>query len=218
LPEADALIREMTFFLGVAAAMAGNCVIGVGQCLQKMALNRMHPQSHAHKSTTLPTTNQRAKTLRSAKKDTPEPSRVRDPLWIGGIVLSYLGDIFGNWIGMAFAPAAAITPLGIVSVFVGALLAQRWLKETITPVQKRGYAWIFLGVALILYAAPKAAPDAIRESIATPAGWLHFMATSSYLKAIFVLIMMEIVLIYRILVLQKDTLGTVWIPFVKIAY
>ena len=53
------------------------------------------------------------------------------------------------------APPSVITPLGIVSVLLNAILAKHLLKEPIFEEQKKGYFLIITGVVLILFSSPK---------------------------------------------------------------
>lgn len=53
------------------------------------------------------------------------------------------------------APPSIITPLGIVSVLLNAILAKRVLKEPIFEEQKKGYFFIITGVIMILFSSPK---------------------------------------------------------------
>jgi hypothetical protein len=57
---------------------------------------------------------------------------------------------------LSLVSAAIVTPLGIVSVLVTALLSSTFLKETITTRQLQGYSLICVGVLINLFAAPRA--------------------------------------------------------------
>ena len=46
--------------------------------------------------------------------------------------MTVIGEVFGNWAALSYLSPAAVTPLGAVSVIVNAILARRWLSETIT--------------------------------------------------------------------------------------
>ena len=159
------------FLVGLLAALLGNCVIGVGQALQKYALNRIHPSatlsppSHRRKSKSSPTST--AKSLSSLFQPSAVSSsssssstslhRVQSPYWLLGMAMTYLGELCGNWVGLAYASAAVVAPLGVVSVVVSAVLAQRWLKEDISRRQREAFGWMLIGVLLILVAAPRGA-------------------------------------------------------------
>ncbi|KAI8808480.1 hypothetical protein BJ742DRAFT_677959 [Cladochytrium replicatum] len=113
--------------------------------------------------------------------DHPQPplaQRFKDPLWLLGFSMTYCGEAFGNWVALSYISAAVVTPLGIVSVFVGAVLANIYLGEEMTKRQWRGYMFIFAGVLLILFAAPKghaqtstiegSPPDGVPQVSASP--------------------------------------------------
>ncbi|KAJ1962978.1 hypothetical protein H4R35_007299 [Dimargaris xerosporica] len=249
----------MGFLVGMAAAVVGNCVIGIGQCLQKYALNRLattydlpsslvcsskpqrrlspdlhRPRSDSVSATTpysthvslhdqgagqaqsgswamAPARSRPAALSRAhAPTESPDPDttlvalseddqppslhsstapalstkprlqqprdlfnpnltptptleywqqytvpRYRDRLWVLGVALNYCGELFGNSLALSYLSAAVVTPLGIISVLVNLLAAQRVLGEQLTRSQKLGCAWILVGVLLILAVAPK---------------------------------------------------------------
>jgi uncharacterized membrane protein len=49
------------------------------------------------------------------------------------------GEICGNWLALSLASAAVVTPMGIMSVVVNAVLAQRFLGEVVGREKRRGY-------------------------------------------------------------------------------
>ncbi|KAJ1332549.1 hypothetical protein BSLG_008851 [Batrachochytrium salamandrivorans] len=141
------------FIQGLAVAALGSICIGIGQTLQKLALNRIAQQHH------LPTQTLSVSRRRYAKAIQPQLQlsgfeRFSNKLWLAGISLSYFGEL-GNWIALSFASAAVVTPLGIVSVLTNVFLAQRFLGEQISQRQRRGYMFVLVGVLGILIVAPK---------------------------------------------------------------
>ena len=139
----------MSFAIGVGAAIFGNAIIGVGQCLQKYAINKLQVSQNS--------------TGKRSSRSMPQKtsgSRLTSPLWLAGMALAYTGE-FGNMLGITFASAAIVSPLGIISVFSNALLASRLLGERISGrKQRQGYIYIVLGVLLILLVAPKGGSSA----------------------------------------------------------
>lgn len=136
------------FVFGLAASLLGNVIIGIGQSLQKYALNKLSLQqehqlpSHASRKDLqkglarfFQTTrsNQAAASIPSLKQETSPHfigvwDRVTNPHWFLGILCCYVGEIGGNWLGMAYASAAVVMPMGIVAVFVNAVLAERYFS------------------------------------------------------------------------------------------
>src|SRR3954454_17792049 len=121
----------MSFFWGLTAALAGNSIIGLGNCLQKYALTRGAALS------TSPQDSNRNDTLSNPLLPTTSPvpgsySRFKDRTWFVGISLVYLGELCGNWVALSLIPASVVTPLGILGVVVNAMLAKFLLDEQIS--------------------------------------------------------------------------------------
>ncbi|KAJ1820426.1 hypothetical protein GGH91_001195 [Coemansia sp. RSA 2671] len=156
----------MGYFVGLTAALAGNVVIGTGQCMQKSALN----------------------SLQRGGKASP---RYKSPLWVLGLALNYAGEIFGNSLALSYLSAAVVAPLGIVSVIVNLLLAERFLGERVTPNQRFGFSVIMAGVGCILLVAPrKAAASSAAEFVEAVAssGILTLFTAMFFVQALFILL------------------------------
>ncbi|RKO86139.1 magnesium transporter NIPA-domain-containing protein, partial [Blyttiomyces helicus] len=191
------------FLIGLLAALLGSCAIGVGQTLQKHAVNRL---SHAAPpSLPSPTIGLPRGSTRRAKVAGPQRSQVsarwKDRIWLCGIGLCYLGEICGNWVALSFASAAIVTPMGIVSVIIAAVLSQRYLGEVITAKQRNGYLLVALGVVIILLAAPKNGGD---ELGSTPSQVLEALSRASVAFAIAGLLQSYVM--FRILVRGQETI------------
>jgi hypothetical protein len=72
-----------------------------------------------------------------------------------------LGEIF-NFAAYAFAPAILVTPLGALSVLIGAVLGSYVLKEELGTLGKLGSAICLIGAVIIVLHAP---PDEEIETI-----------------------------------------------------
>jgi drug/metabolite transporter (DMT)-like permease len=72
-----------------------------------------------------------------------------------------LGEIF-NFAAYAFAPAILVTPLGALSVLIGAVLGSYILKEELGTLGKLGCAICLLGAVIIVLHAP---PDKEVETV-----------------------------------------------------
>lgn len=77
----------------------------------------------------------------------------------GGIVI--LGEI-ANFAAYAFAPAILVTPLGALSVLIGAVLGSYFLNEKLGTLGKLGCAICLIGSVMIVLHAP---PDKEIETI-----------------------------------------------------
>lgn len=72
-----------------------------------------------------------------------------------------LGEIF-NFAAYAFAPAILVTPLGALSVLIGAVLGSYFLNEELGTLGKLGSAICLIGAVIIVLHAP---PDEEIERI-----------------------------------------------------
>lgn len=72
-----------------------------------------------------------------------------------------IGEIF-NFAAYAFAPAILVTPLGALSVLIGAVLGSYILKEELGTLGKLGSAICLIGAVIIVLHAP---PDEDIERI-----------------------------------------------------
>jgi magnesium transporter len=72
-----------------------------------------------------------------------------------------LGEGF-NFVAYAFAPAILVTPLGALSVLIGAVLGSYFLKEELGALGKLGCAICLLGAIIIVLHAP---PDVEIQTI-----------------------------------------------------
>lgn len=78
-----------------------------------------------------------------------------------GCLTVVIGEIF-NFAAYAFAPAILVTPLGALSVLIGAVLGSYILKEELGTLGKLGSAICLIGAVIIVLHAP---PDEDIETI-----------------------------------------------------
>lgn len=88
---------------------------------------------------------------------------LRNPLWWAGISTLVIGEIC-NFAAYAFAPAILVTPLGALSVLIGAVLGSYFLDEELGKLGRLGSAICLIGAAIIVLHAP---PDEDIETIET---------------------------------------------------
>ena len=82
-------------------------------------------------------------------------------------VVEGIGEVC-NFAAYAFAPAILVTPLGALSVLIGAVLGSYFLKEELGVLGKLGSAICLIGAVVIVLHAP---PD---EEIETIDQILHY--------------------------------------------
>lgn len=78
---------------------------------------------------------------------------LKSPMWWGGIVTMVIGEA-ANFSAYAFAPAILVTPLGALSVLIGAVLGAYFLNEELGILGKLGCAMCLVGSVIIVLHAP----------------------------------------------------------------
>ncbi|KAF2232022.1 DUF803-domain-containing protein [Viridothelium virens] len=86
---------------------------------------------------------------------------LQSPTWWGGMVTMVVGEA-ANFAAYAFAPAILVTPLGALSVLIGAVLGSYFLNERLGTLGKLGCAICLIGSIIIVLHAP---PDKDVETI-----------------------------------------------------
>lgn len=112
---------------------------------------------------------------------------LKNPLWWAGMVTMGIGEV-ANFAAYAFAPAILVTPLGALSVLVGAVLGTYFLKEKLGVLGRLGCAICLIGsVVIVLHAPPDKEITRIDEilHLAIQPGFLTYLA----IVAIFATIM-----------------------------
>ncbi|ODV58521.1 DUF803-domain-containing protein [Ascoidea rubescens DSM 1968] len=79
---------------------------------------------------------------------------LKNPIWWSGMLTMVIGEI-ANFAAYTFAPAILVTPLGALSVIIGAVLASIFLKEELGILGRMGCAICLLGSVIIVLHAPK---------------------------------------------------------------
>ncbi|KAK4190454.1 magnesium transporter NIPA-domain-containing protein [Podospora australis] len=116
---------------------------------------------------------------------------LKNPMWWAGIVCLVLGEIF-NFAAYAFAPAILVTPLGALSVLVGAVLGSYFLNEELGTLGKLGSALCLIGAVIIVL---HASPD---EDIQTIDQILNYAIQPGFLFYSIAVCIFAVVMIYRV--------------------
>lgn len=127
-------------YIGLALAVTSTLAIGTSFVITKKGLNEA-AQQHGFEG-------EGFQYLKSAT-------------WWGGIITMVLGEI-ANFAAYAFAPAILVTPLGALSVLIGAVLGSYFLDEKLGTLGKIGCAICLIGSVIIVLHAP---PDKDVENI-----------------------------------------------------
>ncbi|KAI9831022.1 MAG: hypothetical protein M1819_005260 [Sarea resinae] len=118
-------------------------------------------------------------------------SYLRSPVWWGGIITLVVGEV-ANFAAYAFAPAILVTPLGALSVLIGALLGAYFLKEELGTLGKLGCAICLIGSVIIVLHAP---PDA---EVTTVDEILHYAIQPGFLLYCAAVAVFATVMIYKV--------------------
>ncbi|RWA12146.1 hypothetical protein EKO27_g2978 [Xylaria grammica] len=102
-----------------------------------------------------------------------------------------LGEFF-NFAAYAFAPAILVTPLGALTVLIGAVLGSYLLKEELGTLGKLGCAICLLGALIIVLHAP---PD---EAVDTVDQILDYALRPGFLLYSVVVAIFTVVMIYKV--------------------
>ncbi|RHZ46296.1 hypothetical protein Glove_627g39 [Diversispora epigaea] len=78
---------------------------------------------------------------------------LRNPIWWLGMITMVFGELL-NFVAYSFAPAILITPLGALSVLIGAVLASLFLKEKLGKLGALGCGLCIIGSITIVLHAP----------------------------------------------------------------
>ncbi|KAL2053219.1 hypothetical protein ABVK25_006544 [Lepraria finkii] len=116
---------------------------------------------------------------------------LKSPMWWGGIVTMVLGEV-ANFAAYAFAPAILVTPLGALSVLIGALLGSYFLKEDLGTLGRLGCALCLTGSVIIVLHAP---PD---KEIQTVDEILNYAIQPAFLIYCAAVAIFSSVMIYKI--------------------
>lgn len=81
-------------------------------------------------------------------------SYLKNPVWWAGMTTMIVGELC-NFSAYAFAPAILVTPLGALSVLIGAVLGSYFLDEQLGVLGRIGCATCLIGsVVIVLHAPP----------------------------------------------------------------
>jgi len=79
---------------------------------------------------------------------------LRNATWWAGIITMVVGEV-ANFAAYTFAPAILVTPLGALSVLIGAILASVFLQEKLGKIGRVGCTLCLVGSLIIVLHAPE---------------------------------------------------------------
>lgn len=114
---------------------------------------------------------------------------LKNPIWWAGMLTMAAGEI-ANFAAYTFAPAILVTPLGALSVIIGAVLASLILKEELGILGKLGCAICLMGSLIIVLHAP---PD---KEVKTVDEILEYAVQPGFMFYCFIVAVFAVVMIY----------------------
>ncbi|PVV01820.1 hypothetical protein BB560_003749 [Smittium megazygosporum] len=131
--------------IGVILALLSSISIGSSFVLTKIGLNH---------------------TIKKYGSATKDIAYLKNYIWWIGMLFMAIGE-FANFAAYSFAPAILVTPLGALSVIIGAILASIFLGERISNVGKAGCALCILGSLQVIVNSPEDPPISSVQQIMT---------------------------------------------------
>ncbi|ORX33947.1 magnesium transporter NIPA-domain-containing protein [Kockovaella imperatae] len=146
-------------YIGLTLALSGTFLIGSSFIITKKGLNdaakrTSYPHSHQRSNGPKGACELVAVTLCVAHSHSAEDlAYLRNPIWWAGMITMVVGEL-ANFAAYTFAPAILVTPLGAMSVIIGAILASFILDEKLGRLGVCGCACCIIGSVVIVLHAP----------------------------------------------------------------
>ncbi|KAJ7484342.1 magnesium transporter NIPA-domain-containing protein [Mycena latifolia] len=131
-------------------------------------------------------------------------SYLRNPIWWAGM------STLANFAAYTFAPPVLVTPLGALSVLIGAVLASFLLKERLGHLGRVGCALCLIGSVIIVLHAPEDKP------VETVVDFLNYALQPGFLMYCFTVCVLSLVLAYVVAPKYGRTNPVVYISIASI--
>ncbi|TFK83164.1 DUF803-domain-containing protein [Polyporus arcularius HHB13444] len=159
-------------YIGLALAVSSSLAIGTSFILTKKGLNQAGEAS-------------------AYSQATESYTYLRNPIWWAGMSTLIVGEV-ANFAAYTFAPPILVTPLGALSVIIGAILASFLLNEELGHLGRLGCSLCLLGSLIIVLHAP---PD---KDVQTVDEILHFALQPGFMMYCFTVLVFSLVMIYLV--------------------
>ncbi|KAF8920650.1 magnesium transporter NIPA-domain-containing protein [Mucidula mucida] len=173
-------------WIGLALAVSGSAAIGASSIITKKGLNASADASYGG----------------AAASD--NMNYLKNPVWWAGMTTLVLGET-ANFLAYIFAPPILVTPLGALSVLIGAILASFLLKERLGHLGRVGCALALIGSLIIVLHAPEDKPVETVDEI------LEYAVHPGFLLYVFTVLVVSLVMIYIVVPVYGRTNPTVYI-------
>lgn len=160
-------------YIGLVLAMSSSLAIGTSFIITKKGLNDAADRQSAYASAS------------------DDYAYLKNPIWWAGISTLVLGEL-ANFAAYSFAPPILVTPLGALSVIIGAILASYLLKEELGHLGRVGCALCLIGSLIIILHAPE------DKDIETVDEVLRYAVQPGFLMYCFSVLVFSLVMIYSV--------------------
>jgi len=158
-----------TKYIGLAMAIGGSFAIGTSSVITKMGLTASADGTSA----------------------TENMSFLRNSMWWAGTCALVVGEV-ANFGAYTFAPPIIVTPLGALSVIVGAIFASFLLNEQLGHLGRVGCAMCILGSSIIVLHAPG------DQNLETVTEFLEYAVEPGFLLYCFAVCVFSLVMAYAV--------------------
>ncbi|GAA5939189.1 uncharacterized protein JCM15063_004446 [Sporobolomyces koalae] len=158
-------------YIGLALAISSSIAIGTSFIITKKGLISAADQSDGFSSDSY--------------------SYLKNGLWWAGMLTMVVGEV-ANFAAYTFAPPVLVTPLGALSVLIGAVLAAFFLGERLGPIGISGCSLCLVGSLIIVLHAPE------DKEIATVDEILDYALQPGFMFYCLVVLCYSLYAIYRI--------------------
>ncbi|XP_011314825.1 magnesium transporter NIPA2 [Fopius arisanus] len=159
------------FYVGLVLAVSSNVFIGISFIIKKSALVNLQRYG-----------------LRAGAGG---HGYLREWMWWAGLLSMGIGEA-ANFVAYAFAPASIVTPLGVLSIVIAAILSPRYLHEKLNLLGKLGCFLSIVGSTIIVLHAPKT------EEINTVEDLVYRLQHSGFTLYIIFVILTTLLLIFHV--------------------
>jgi len=160
-------------YIGLALAVSSSVAIGTSFIITKKGLNDAAERNSAYVNAS------------------DDYSYFKNPIWWAGIITMVIGEV-ANFAAYTFAPPILVTPLGALSVLIGAVLASFLLKEELGHIGRVGCTLCLLGSLIIVLHAPE------DKEITTVDEILHFALQPGFVLYCFTVAVFSVFMIFAI--------------------
>jgi len=160
-------------YIGLILAVSSSVAIGTSFIITKKGLNDAAERNSAYANAS------------------DDYSYLKNPIWWAGIITMVIGEV-ANFAAYTFAPPILVTPLGALSVLIGAVLASFLLKEELGHIGRVGCTLCLLGSLIIVLHAPE------DKEITTVDEILHFALQPGFMSYCFTVAVFSALMIFAV--------------------